>query len=79
VIITETRLKGWGNSIGIVLPKKELKKEGLDIDDVVEVKIRPKVNPLREAWGMLNGVKPRSGRSTRAVLKELDKEFSKYD
>ena len=37
MIVSETKLKAWGNSIGVILPKEALKEEGLSINDEVEV------------------------------------------
>ena len=79
MIKSETKLKAWGNSIGIVLPKEALKEENLNVNDEVEVIVRKKTNPLRDVFGKLKGVKPKTNKSTDDVLKEIDKELdSKY-
>ena len=75
MITTETKLKAWGNSIGVVLPKDELKAEHLAVNDEVEVIVKKKSNPLKEAFGMLKGVKGRTGKTTDELLKEIDEEF----
>lgn len=74
-IKTMAKLRAWGNSIGIVLPKEELKKENMKVNDEVEIVIKKKVNPLREAFGKLKFTK-----STEKILKEVDEELkSKFD
>ena len=50
----ETKLKAWGNSIGIVLPKEEIKKEGLQVDQKVKVIITPvKTLKVKDIFGKL--------------------------
>ena len=39
---SETKLKAWGNSVGVVLPKEALKEEGLSINDEVEITLKKK-------------------------------------
>lgn len=36
-----------------------------------------KSNPLREAFGILKNIKPKTNKSTDKILKEIDKEFEK--
>ncbi len=80
MIRSETRLKAWGNSIGVVLPKDALKEDNLSIDDEVEVIVKKKSNPLKNAFGKLKGFKAKSGKSTEEILKEVDKELeSRFD
>ena len=76
---SDTKLKAWGNSVGIVLPKEALKEEGLAVNDEVEVILRKKSNALRDAFGRLNEFKAKSGKSTEEMLKEIDEELkSRY-
>ncbi|MAE13069.1 hypothetical protein CMO92_00750 [Candidatus Woesearchaeota archaeon] len=75
MIATDTKLKAWGNSVGIVLPKKELQEEGLEIDDEVEITIKKKTNVLREVFGTLKGVKRKTDKTTDELLKEIDEEL----
>jgi len=80
MIKSETKLKAWGNSIGIVLPKEALKEENLNLNDEIEVTIRKKTNPLKEVFGKLKEFKAKSNKSTEDILKEIDKELdSKYN
>ena len=42
----EGKLRNWGNSIGIVIPKEEVEKEKLEPNQKVKVLITP-VNPVK--------------------------------
>ena len=77
---SETKLRAWGNSVGVILPKEILKEEGLAIDDEVEVTLRKKSNPLKDAFGRLKEFKAKSNKPTEEILKEIDEELkSKFD
>ena len=78
-IQSETRLKAWGNSIGVVIPKEMLQHENLSVNDEVEIIIKKKANPLREAFGRLKGVKARLNKTTDELLKEIDEELDPAD
>ena len=71
----ETKLKPWGNSIGIVLPKRQLEEEGLEVNDEVEITLQKKTDVLREVFGKLKGVKRKTNKTTDQLLKEIDEEF----
>ena len=47
-----TKTKRWGNSIGVIVPKKFARKEEIRPDEDVIIEIRKK-NVLREAFGSL--------------------------
>ena len=80
MIKSETKLKAWGNSVGVILPKEELREEDLSVDDEVEVTVRKKSNPLKDTFGKLREFKPKSGKSTDEILKEVDEELkSRFD
>ena len=67
----ETRLKAWGNSIGVVLPKEDIKKEGLHVDQKVKIVITPvKTLKVKDIFGKLKFKK-----STKELLKEVDEEL----
>ena len=74
MIKTQSTLRAWGNSIGIVLPKEELRADSLGVNDEVEVIIKKKTNPLREIFGKLKFKTP-----TDQLLRQVDKDMeSKY-
>lgn len=80
MIKSETKLKAWGNSVGVILPKEELHKEDLSVDDEVEVIVRKKSNPLKDTFGKLREFRAKSGKSTDEILKEVDEELkSRFD
>ena len=67
----ETRLKAWGNSIGVVIPKEDIKKEGLHVDQKVKVIITPvKTLKVKDIFGKL-----KLGINTKELLKEVDEEL----
>jgi hypothetical protein len=64
LIICKTRK--WGNSVGIILPKSELERLGVEADDEIIVDIARKENPLKELFGAFKGKK-----IGRADIKQL--------
>ena len=67
----ETRLKAWGNSVGVVIPKEDIKKEGLYLDQKVKVVITPvKTLKVKDIFGKL-----KSKKSAKELLKEVDEEL----
>lgn len=67
----ETRLKAWGNSIGVVIPKEDIKKEGLHVDQKVRVIITPvKTLKVKDIFGKL-----KFDKSTEQIMKEIDEDL----
>ena len=80
MIKSEARLRAWGNSVGVILPKEILKEEGLAVNDDVEIIVRKKSTTLKDIFGKLREFKAKSGKSTEELLKEVDEELkSKFD
>ena len=75
MIERETKLRAWGNSIGVVIPKEDVIKENLYVDQTVKVLITPvKTIKVKDIFGQLKFKK-----STEEIMKEVDKElYSKY-
>lgn len=74
MIKAEAVLRAWGNSIGVVLPKDDLRNEHLKVNDAVEITIRKTDNPLRAAFGKLKPIMP-----TDDLIKIMRKDIgSKY-
>lgn len=48
-----TRLKKWGNSYGIIVPVEHVKKNGFTENEIIEVEIRKRKNPLKPLFGTL--------------------------
>ena len=68
-----TRAKRWGNSLGIVLPKKIIDsqqiKEGSEIKIIIESKNKTKVKNL---FGILKG---KLKKDTETLMREIDREL----
>lgn len=71
MIERETKLRAWGNSIGVVIPKEDVIKENLHVDQKVKVLIIPvKTIRVKDIFGKLKFKK-----STEEIMKEVDKEL----
>lgn len=68
-----TKVRKWGNSFGIILPKQiidsEKIREGLEINVIVQSKNKTKV---KDVFGILKG---KLKKDTRTLMKEVDKEL----
>lgn len=53
MVTAETKLKQWGNSLGLVIPKEIVKREELNVGDVVKVEISKEKRV--DAFGMFKG------------------------
>jgi len=69
MIETETQVKEWGRSVGVIIPKDATIKERIKVGDVVKLLIKKKTNPVKETFGILN-----FKRTTEEILKEVDAE-----
>lgn len=66
--------KKWGNSIGVIIPKEVVEKEGIKPEQQLEINVKGKKTVLEELFGALPFKKP-----TEQLLKESRKELeSKY-
>jgi len=70
-MISETKIKAIGTSMGIIIPKDIINEMGLKLDESVFVDIRKKDNILKEMFGRGN-VK---GKIKEKTLIELRKEL----
>jgi len=67
----ETKLRKWGNSIGLIIPKEDVKKEGLRDNEIVRAIIVPKKTVrVKDIFGKLKFKK-----STEEIMKDVDKEL----
>lgn len=70
--VTETKVKRWGSSLGVIIPseiaKKERLKEGVRV--IIEIK---KSNTMREFFGSLKGWKI----NAQKMKDELRKDWNK--
>ncbi len=67
------QVRKWGNSFGVILPKKiideEKIKEGMEIEITIQSKHKTKV---KDIFGILKG---KLKRPTEDILREVDKEL----
>jgi antitoxin component of MazEF toxin-antitoxin module len=50
VVQTKARLKKWGNSLGVVIPKEAAERNGLHVGEEVEIQVT-KVSDITELRG----------------------------
>ncbi len=65
----ETKVREWGRSLGVVLPKDKVKEEKFKAGDSIRILIMKRINPIQETFGTL-----KLSRSTDEILKEVDEE-----
>lgn len=74
---TNVKVKKWGNSFGIVLPKALIEnqsiKDGTEIEIFIQTKHKTKV---KDIFGLARG---KLKRNTQEVLDEVDKDFEPED
>ena len=52
--MTETKIKQWGNSLALIIPKEIAKREELNVGDIVKVEISK--GKRIDAFGMFRGI-----------------------
>lgn len=68
----ETRTRQWGSSLGVILPKEIVQKEGLKENQIIKIlaiKTKEKTK-VKDIFGKLKFKK-----KTKALLEEIDREF----
>lgn len=71
MIEIKSKLRKWGNSFGIVVPKKAVKKENFNEGDEVSILIGGKKhNVLKEMFGTFKFDQP-----VEKIMKEINKEL----
>jgi len=68
MIEVKTRLKKWGNSLGLVIPKNKNEKM-MEGEEVIAIVIK-KQNVLKETFGTFKFKK-----SVQKMMREVDKEL----
>lgn len=68
-MITQTKTKKWGNSIGIVIPREDAERMGIKIGEIIMIEVKKKENVLRELKGSMN-----FGNSKK-ILKDVRKDM----
>ena len=65
----EAKVRKWGRSFGVVIPKDKVKKEGIKENETIRLLIAKKTNVLKETFGTM-----KFKRSTQEILDESDRE-----
>ncbi|MEK6875606.1 MAG: AbrB/MazE/SpoVT family DNA-binding domain-containing protein [Nanoarchaeota archaeon] len=64
---TQTKAKRIGGSIGIIIPKEIVEKEGIRANDTIKIRIE-KTADLNFLWGRGKDIK----KSTDKIMREID-------
>ena len=69
----KTKIRQIGHSVGIVtaIPKEFVEKNNLKLGNIITININVKSQP--KIWGLLKGMKCKSGMTTEELLEEADK------
>ena len=70
MIEVEAKIRKWGRSFGVVIPKEKIIKEGIKEDETISLLIGKKSNVLKDTFGTL-----KFGKSTEQMMKEIDKDL----
>ena len=67
----KTKTKKWGNSIGVIIPKEIIREEAIKPNQEVTLWIKSRaITKVKDIFG-----KWKFEKSTKKLMKELDKEF----
>lgn len=69
MIEVEAKVRKWGRSFGVVIPKEKIKEEGIKENESITLLIGKKTNVLKETFGTFKFKK-----TTQEMLDEIDKE-----
>ena len=70
MIEVEAKVRRWGRSFGVVIPKEKVIEEGIKENETVKLLIGKKSNVLKEIFGTMKFKK-----STEKMMREIDKEM----
>ena len=65
----DTKIKEWGNSFGLIIPKSKFDLNGFKKNEEVHVIVLKKSNVLRETFGMLKG-RIKSGQEAKDLIRK---------
>ena len=69
MIEVETKVRKWGRSFGVVIPKDKIKEQGIKENETITLLIGKKKNVLKETFGTAKLKRP-----TQEILDESDRE-----
>lgn len=72
MVMISGKVRKWGNSFGVVIPKEIAKKEKFKIGEELDLLIFPKNNVLKETFGSLKG---KIKKPTQKIMEEIDREL----
>lgn len=76
-IIVKGKLKKWGNSFGVIIPKEIVENEKLKINQEIEFILVPDSKKvLEETFGTL---KRKGNKTTEQEMREMDRELYPED
>lgn len=70
MIEVEAKVRKWGRSFGVVIPKEKIKNEGIRENETIKLLIAKKTNVLKETFGTFKFKK-----STDEMMREIDKKL----
>lgn len=73
MVLVKARIREWGNSLGIIIPREKVVEAGLAKGQEITVDVKA-TNPVKAAFGSLKGWKL----DAQKVKDELRKEWSKW-
>ena len=69
MIEVEAKVRKWGRSFGVVIPKERIKEEKIKENETIKILIGKKTNVLKETFGTFKFKK-----STQEMMDDIDKE-----
>ncbi len=73
MVLVKGRIRGWGNSLGIIIPRDKVEEAGLVKDQEVTIDVKAE-NPIKALFGILKDSKI----DAQKAKDELRKEWSKW-
>ena len=70
MIEVEAKVRKWGRSFGVVIPKEKIIEEGIKENETIKLLIGKRTNVLRETFGTMKFKK-----STDEMMRETDREL----
>lgn len=70
MIEVKTKLRKWGNSLGIVIPLAKAKQEEMKEGEEVLALVNKEKNVLEETFGMLKGKRKQSGQEIKDMIRK---------
>ena len=69
MIEVEAKVRKWGRSFGVVIPKEKIKEGGIKENETIKLLVSKKTNVLKETFGTF-----KFDKNTQEMLDEIDKE-----